>query len=166
MAYFGFSIGQVLQTWANMGVFAYLLPFLMIFAIVFGILNKSNLLGENKGVQATIAMAVGLLALQFDYVANFYATIFPYAGVGLSIILVSLIFLGFVSGDTKMENFKKWAWLIIGIIIFIIVTFTSLTRNIWFGGLGYGITDSLPAIIAILLLVGVIYAIIKGGKSS
>jgi len=73
------TITTILNQWADFGIFAYALPFLMIFAMVFGILNKTSLLGDNKGVQATIALAMGLLALQFDYVTNFYATIFPYA---------------------------------------------------------------------------------------
>ena len=59
----GETITNILNTWADIGVFAYLLPFLMIFALVFGILTKSKLLGENKAVHATLALTVGLLAL-------------------------------------------------------------------------------------------------------
>ena len=87
---FGYTITDILNIWADYGVFAYALPFLLIFAIVFGILSKTDILGKNKGVQATIALAVGLLSLQFDYVTNFYATIFPYAGIGISILLVAI----------------------------------------------------------------------------
>ena len=36
--FFGYSIGDVLNRWADLGVFAYVLPFLMIFALVYGIL--------------------------------------------------------------------------------------------------------------------------------
>ena len=69
------TITEVLNQWADAGVFAYLLPFLFIFAVVFGILNKTKVLGENKGVQATIALALGLLSLQFDYVSNFSSSL-------------------------------------------------------------------------------------------
>ena len=86
-----YSLTDVMNSWADQGVFAYGLPFLLIFAIIFGVLGKSKLLGDNKGVQATVALAVGLLALQFDLVTNFYATIFPYAGVAISVLVVAII---------------------------------------------------------------------------
>ena len=76
--FFGYSIADVLNRWADRGVFAYVLPFLMIFALVYGILVKTQILGENKGVHVTIALAIGLISLQFDYVSNFFSTIFPF----------------------------------------------------------------------------------------
>jgi len=67
------TITDVLNQWADMGVFAYVLPFLMIFAIIYGILTKTEILGKNRGVNATIALAAGLLALQFDYVPKYFS---------------------------------------------------------------------------------------------
>ena len=117
----GYNITDILNIWASYGVFAYALPFLLIFAIVFGILSKTKLLGDNKGVQATIALAMGLLALQFDYVTNFYATIFPYAGIGIAILLVAMILMGAAAEDL---NWSKYVWFGIGVVIFTIILFT------------------------------------------
>ena len=121
--FFGYSIGDVLNRWAELGVFAYVLPFLMIFALVYGILIKTKLLGENKGVNATIALAFGLLSLQFDYVSGFYASIFPYAGMGLAVLLVAMILMGLI---IKTEERMSWLWFGIGVIIFFFVLFFSL----------------------------------------
>lgn len=156
---FGYNITDILNIWADYGVFAYALPFLLIFAIVFGILSKTKLLGDNKGVQATIALAVGLLSLQFDYVTNFYATIFPYAGIGISILLVAIILMG-----VSAEEFKwsYWVWFIIGAIIFLVILFTSLSDNWFMGGMGYTLLDSLPAILAGGILLGVIALVVWG----
>ena len=154
---YGYGIGGILETWAQYGVFAYVLPFLMIFAVVFGILNKSNILGDNKGVQATISLTVGLLALQFSYVSNFFATIFPYTGMGIAVLLVALIFMGLI-------NEKSWAqyvWFGIGIIIFIVVLMASLESFTWWGG-GYGGVDW-PAIVVSILVLGLLALIIWGG---
>ena len=112
------TITDVLNTWADYGVFAYVLPFLMIFALVYGLLSKSKLLGENRGVHATLALVIGLLALQFDYVSNFFATIFPYAGIGISVLLVALILMGVLTDD---EDAAKWIFFGIGALIFIVV---------------------------------------------
>ena len=116
------TITDVLNTWADYGVFAYVLPFLMIFALVYGLLSKSKLLGENKGVHATLALVIGLLALQFDYVSNFFATIFPYAGIGIAVLLVALILMGVLTDDEKSA---KWIFFGIGAVIFIVVLLYS-----------------------------------------
>ncbi len=155
---FGYNIGDILNTWTQMGVFAYLLPFLMIFALVYGILIKTKILGENKGVNATISLAFGLLALQFDYVSGFYASIFPYAGMGLAILLIAMILGGVVMGD----NPKNWIWFGIGTVIFVFVLFASLGDTVWLGGLGYNLSNSAPALLAILVLLGVMALIIWG----
>jgi hypothetical protein len=159
MAYYGNTIGGVLQQWADFGVFAYLLPFLMIFAFIYGILTTSNLLGNNRGVNATIALAVGLLALQFDYVSTFFATIFPYTGMGISVLLVAFIFMGIIGGDGK----KVWIWFGIGAIIFLVVIFNSLSTYSWWGYGGGGFSDSWPAVLSALIALGLIGFIIWGG---
>ena len=162
---FGTTIGDVIRIWADLGVFAYALPFLLIFAIVFGILSKSNMLGANKGVQATVALAVGLLALQFDYVTRFYETIFPYAGIGLGILLIALIFLGFINQGQE-HAWVTYVLFAIGVIIFLVFTIGSLTEFAWLGGLGYGFVDAWPALLAGLIIILLVGLITFGGGSS
>jgi len=152
----GFDLGSILNIWADMGIFAYALPFLMIFAIVYGILAKTNLLGDNKGVNATIALAVGLLSLQFDYVSGFYASIFPYAGMGIAVLLVALILMGLVFGGEGGLTWIRYIWFGIGAIIFIIIIFTSVSDFWWLGGMGYGFANAWPAILAGIIIVALL----------
>ncbi len=154
------TVTNILNTWADIGVFAYILPFLMIFALVYGILSESKILGKNKAVHATIALAVGLLALQFDYVANFFATIFPYAGIGIAVLLVALILMGILTdgGDTS-----KWIFFGIGALIFIVVMLYTVWDFSWFGG--YVGEDWVPWIILVVVIGGIITGIILGTKN-
>ena len=162
MAYgYGTTITEVLNRWADLGVFAYVLPFLMIFAVVYGILNKTKLLGNNKGVQATIALTMGLLALQFDYVSNFFALIFPYAGIGISVLLIALILMGLVM-DTEKKNLN-WIWFGLGLLIFIVVIMTSMSDLSWIGGRGYMWADAWPSVLAAIVILGLMALIIWGG---
>ena len=159
------TITNILNTWADIGVFAYILPFLMIFAVVYGILSKTNILGGNKGVDATIALAIGLLALQFDYVSNFFASIFPYTGIGIAVLLVALILMGLIAGETDVQ-WAKFVWFGIGVIIFIAVLLTSFSDFTWWGGWGYGVGESWPAILAAIIVLGLIALIVfAGGKN-
>jgi len=157
---YGSTITTILNEWADIGIFAYVLPFLLIFAVVYGLLHNSKILGQNKGVNATIALAIGLLSLQFDYVANFFAIIFPYFGMGLAVLLVGLILMGFI---WKNEKASQWIWFSIGFIIFIIVILNALSDFSWFGG-GYFWQDYWPAVLAAVIIIGLMALIMWGDK--
>jgi hypothetical protein len=161
--FFGYSIADILNRWADLGVFAYVLPFLMIFALIYGILSKSKIIGNNPGVNATIALSAGLLALQFDYVSGFYASIFPYAGMGLAILLVAFILMGLIF---KENEGSKWIFFGIGVVIFLFVLFGALGNTYWLGGVGYNLAGAGPALLAILLVVLILgWIIASGGKT-
>ena len=100
------TLGDFLSKWEQAGFFSYLLPFLLIFALVFGILTRTNLFKDNKVVNGIIALAVALMALQFSFVPAFFSQIFPRLGVALSIILGIMIIVGlFMDPDSKFVNF-------------------------------------------------------------
>ena len=158
------NLTDILNYLADFGVFAYLLPFLLIFAVIFGILEKANILGTNRGVHATIALAVGLLALQFDYVSSFFASIFPYAGIGIAVVLVALILMGLISGDD--DKIGKWIWFGVGAIAFIAIVWASLSELDFLFGRGFGDFGELVPILLILgILVGFVVWIVQSGKS-
>lgn len=115
----GGTIGDLLSVWQQQGFFSYLLPFLLIFALVFGILEQAKLFKENKAINGIIALVVGLMALQLDFVPIFFSEIFPRLGVGLSFILVLLILAGMFVDTSK--GWLMYTLLGIGTIIAIII---------------------------------------------
>jgi hypothetical protein len=143
--------------------FDYALPGLLIFALTFGILTKIKIFGdpqESKGVYAIISIAVGLLSLQFNYVTEFFARIFPYAGIGIGILLVAIIIMG-LFGD--LEDKKHWStitFFILGAIIALWVILAAL-MDTRFGGLNWW-NDYGPAIITIIII-GVLVGLVLGG---
>ena len=103
------DIAGLLTQWQTLGVFSYVLPFLLIFALVFGILAQAKFLGENKGVNSVIALAVALLALQFPVVPTFFASITSNLAIGLTVLLSVLILMGlFVNfADPKEKGWRN-----------------------------------------------------------
>jgi len=163
----GEIITKVLGQWSEIGLFSYILPFLLIFAIVYAILDKSKILGDNKGVHIIVSLAIGLLSLQFNFVSNFFSVIFPYTGIGLSILLVALILMGLIGG----ERFSKYVWFGLGAIIFIVIVLVSLTHfnllNLNLNYSGNWFSQSWPTILIFLVIFGLIFLIIKsGGKKT
>lgn len=162
------SITEILNQWAAMGVFSYVFPFLLIFAVVFGILQKAKIFGDEtkaKGINAIIALAIGFLSLQFDFVSTFFATIFPRFGVGLAVFLVLVIAIGFFYPTEDPKNSLKWIGFLVGIGV---VVWAITNWNFWMGG-NYDISWWLqeyfwPLIILVVVIGGIVW-IIKSGES-
>jgi hypothetical protein len=160
----GGQIGQLLTDWEQAGVFAYMLPFLLIFALVFGLLSKINIFGgqdpsKGKGINAIIAVAVALMALQFDVVSVFFAEIFPRMGVALSIILVLLVVGGLFIPTNKENN---WFLVALSVVVFIIiatVVFNSMDALGWLSNLPW-LENIWNQYGSIIIFVAVIVAVI------
>lgn len=160
-----FSIANVLNQWASMGVFAYILPFLLVFAVIYGILSSTKILGEDqKMVNAIIALALGLLSLVGDYVPRFFQALAPNLGIALSVLLAAMILLGLFMGGGFGIGWVKYILLGIGAIAIIAVIVSSFSgyptyaTNLWDQ---YG-----PGLITLLILVVIIILIVRGGKKS
>jgi hypothetical protein len=157
------TVTDVLNIWNDLGVFSYAIPFLLIFAVVFAILEKSKVLSsldrENSIIEAIVSAAIGLLSLQFDFVSEFFAIIFPRFGVGLSIFLVLLIILGLFhkdDGDKGVINkpLAAISWLVgVGVVIWALSAWDEW-GNI--GGFGGWFSEYLWALIVLGIIIAVI----------
>ena len=83
----------IIENLSQIGFFTYILPFLLIFTLIYGILLKVKFFDKNV-INGVIAIAIALLAIQFEAVPIFFSNVFPRLGVGLGIILVILVMLG------------------------------------------------------------------------
>ena len=139
-SYGGFSggaLGELFAQWEAAGIFSYMLPFLLIFALVFGLLVKVNIFGTkqnpNTWVNSIIALATALMALQFDIVSIFFAEIFPRFGVALSIILVILVLGGLFMPTNKDSN---WFMVALAVVVFVIIGIVIFNST---ASLGWGV---------------------------
>ena len=162
-----YGLTEILNQMNNLGVFSYAFPFMIVFAIVFGLLQKTKIFGEAaqaKGINAIIAIGIGAMSLLYDEVPTFFATIFPKFGIGLAVFLVLVISLGFFTMGENGEGKEKMQW--IGWVVGLGVVIWSF--NTWgyrFGGnFSYWMQEYLPMILVIGLIGWGIYAIVGGGK--
>ena len=156
------TITDVLNIWNEIGVFSYVIPFLLIFAVVFAILKKTGILGDdNDGILAIISVAIGLLSLQFDFVSVFYANIFPKFGIGLSIFLVLIIFIGFFFPKDYIED-MHWIGYVVGIgaVVWALNSWGEFDQF----GVGGWLGENFWALVILGAIIAVIY-IVAGDKS-
>lgn len=105
--------------------FSPILLFLLVFAIVFGILTWSKLLGNNKAVHSIIALAIGLLVLTSSKSIVIIKTMIPWFVV--IVILMFMIILSFKVFGVSDQSFTnavtengtlRWALIVVAILIF------------------------------------------------
>lgn len=164
--YYGDGFREMFSQWEQFGFFSYLLPFLLIFAVVYGVLSKVETFKGNRGVNAVIALAVGLIAVNIEIVPIFFEEIFPRVGIGLAILLVAVIFLEFIISYSDDDmSWMKYVYFGLGAIILITVVSKSTIAVGWSGG--YWWEDNWPLVagaVFILIVVGMIVG--KNGKNN
>jgi len=111
-------------TLQSFGVYSTILPFLLITAVVYAVLLKYKTLGENKTVNAIIAIVIGLVFISVARAVNFINIILPFVTIFLvMLVLVMLIFtfMG-VKGETISDAITKYpAIIFIFILIFVVI---------------------------------------------
>lgn len=159
-AIYGGQIGDILIDWYNFGIFTYLLPFLLIFSLIFGIMVKINLFGEvNRGISGIIALTIGLMALQFDFVPRFFTEIFPRLGVGLAVLLAVIILLSFF---VTKESWLNYSLIGIGAVILIIVLVKSAGSLGWQSGYWWSL--NWPMVAGAIFIMIILAIIVNSGK--
>jgi hypothetical protein len=156
-----FNAVDLLNQWETAGVFDYLLPFLLIFAVVFGILETTKVLGEHKGIHTIVALVIGLFTMRYFQVGEFIGVIFANFGIALSVILVLIILTGlFVTRKSR----EGWALNTskISLLAVVIVVIASINEFAWFGS--YWWQNNWVSLLWIAIIIGAIIAIM-GGKS-
>lgn len=157
-AYYGYSMEgfrQVVAQWSQYGVFDILLPLILVFAVVFAILQKINIF-NNKGVDMVIALVIGFFTISNPYVSGFFMYLFSNLGLGIAIMLVLIILLGVaLKPDTP-----TWMWIfgLVGGVIFLIVLGRSGAFTVLFGaGFPYWLQQN-----ASLIIIGVVVVLMIG----
>lgn len=129
-------VETILQHWI---VTQFILPFTLVFALVYAILLKTKLLGEGNQVNAIIAGVIGLIFVSALEPKLIVENMMLFLAVAIVIVFVVLLLWGFVSGGDKgfeIADWMKWGlWIVIGIAVIIAV--------LWATGMTPGIFDSL-----------------------
>jgi len=145
-----------------------LLPFLLVFVVVFAILQKSKILGDGKAqIGAMVSLVIGLILIGVPQPRDIIVGIMPWMAVGVAVILVFLILYGFVAGD--LSSAPKWMKATFGIL----AALFTLAVVLYISGLGTIILDWLSgsgssevwtSVLMIILVLGAMAVAVFGSK--
>ncbi len=157
----------------DMGVYEFLLPFLLVFVVVFAILEKTFIFGKTgqegsykpkTNINVVVSLIIGLLFLNTDlsYMMNSYLSRMSYVVViGVMFMLVAAMF----TSGSEFNGFPMWA----GIIISLAAVIWSLSSGGFGGAIPYWyfISDSFVSLLFLLaILGGIVYLVAFAGKNN
>jgi len=120
-----FTINKMATLLQSPFVIEVLLPFLLIFVVVFAILQKTEILGKGKRqIDAIVALVIGLIVVAFGYAVGFIIQIIPILAMTAVVILVFMILYGMVfsQGEFRMNKYLQGGFgIVIGIVVIISV---------------------------------------------
>ena len=144
-----------------------ILPFLLIFTIVFAVLQKSKILGEGKRqIDAIIALVVGLLVISFAQATGIIIQLIPFLAVSLVVLLILMVLIGsFWKGDLP----KPLQYVLMVVVLLAVVIAIMFFTNAWYWLLDliYLGGDSalfINAIFIIIIAAAVVAVILGAGK--
>lgn len=176
MASLSLSFENFFRSLERVGIVDVLLPFLLIFTIIFAVLEKTKILGEGKkNMNIGIALIFALLAVIPHVTGNFPAGYDPVKIINgalpsVSLVVVAIIALmiliGVFAHDKIMLGLTAPGW--IGLFSIVTIVFIFGSSAGWWTN---GILDWLEtifgsdviAVLIMLLVFGIIIAFVTGG---
>ena len=151
----------LVQNLNALGVFGFLLPWIFIFVVVYGLLIKSKFF-EDKRIVGVISLVVAFFSIGFGGppLANFFVSLFGFSTLIIALIFIIVLFLAMTGRDISKIGDTKTLSVVaagVGIIIFAVAL----------GGYGVNVTDSVIGIlfIIIVLAVAIMFVTGNGGNS-
>ncbi len=145
----------------------FLLPFLLVFFIVFAILEKTKLFGEGKKqLNALTSFVIGLIFVGAVYPKLVVENMILFLTVTLVCVFVVLLLWGFVFGDEKGFTTQKWMKWVLGIVIGAAFIGAILWATGWSAGVGNFLStqSQIWTNIAFVVVIAVALALVLIGK--
>ena len=166
-------LGEAIEFLKDFGFFDVVLPFLLVFTIVFGVLEKTKLFGTTdkkpkQNINAMIAFVIALFFVAATNLVEATAQFLPQVVVLLITLMSFMMLVGFFYADQEFSFEKHTFWKVFLTIIF----FIGIVLLAWhayspetFEGLG-GFWESTTGvtIIFLVIIVGTILFVTMGGK--
>lgn len=138
------------------------LPFLLVFVLVFALLEKTQLFGEGKKqINAIIAFVIGALFVSVMSPTLVVGNLVLFLTVALVVIFVLLLIWGFISGgENKMPFLDKpvFKWVMLGVVLFAVAIAVLWATGIQGDVLGFLFQQEFSRTLWLNVIFGVIIA--------
>lgn len=144
----------------------YVLPFVLVFTLIFALLQKIQLLGEEKKqVDALVGLVTGLILIAFPAARGIVVLLMPFLAVSAVLLLTFMLLYGFIMGKKDGDVLDRgWKITFGGILFLALIVFFLMITGYWdvvyyfFFGPNYGVVWA--NIVLIIAIAGAVVAVL------
>ncbi len=152
----GFNFNDLINSLLSVGVYDVVLPFLLVFAIIFAILEKTKILGKDKSnINAIVSLVAGFLVVAQTGIVQTINLFIPRVSLIIIVVIMGLMIISLLYGS-EYKGITGVTFSIVIVIIIIAVIFALTTPA------GYGNSWLTPTDVQILISLGVPILILFG----
>ncbi len=138
------------------------LPFILVFTVLFSILDKTEILGKKKDIQAIVSLVISLLFIGVPSAITVLQKFIPLIAVILIILFAWLLVFGFAGTKVQTswtEGLKKVFLIVIGLTVLAAITWSVGSTMGWFSNIAWGNILS-AQVTQMLIFIGAIIAVV------
>ena len=144
-----------------------ILPFILIFVLIFAILQKTKLLGDGvQQINAVIAFVIAAIFVAFSTQVTWLKDFTVFLAIALFILFVFLLIYGFTYADKNGFTLGNELKILIAVIAFIAVVVAALIiTDTWDKVVTFFTSSNTGSnVIFVILIIGAVVAVLFGGK--
>jgi glucan phosphoethanolaminetransferase (alkaline phosphatase superfamily) len=175
------DFGVVIETLKNIGFYDVFLPFILVYVIVLGALEKSGIFQksdndkQSRSINMVISFVFGLFVVASIQTVKYIQSLIVNIVLFIVFILVVLILMGFIFGKDYFKHLfegkdgkvkKPIVWAVAGVVLAVSVGVLFMVLGVWnwfgnrFSNSNLGIDWA--SIVVILAIIGVLFLVTKG----
>jgi len=143
-----------------------ILPFLLVFVLIFAILEKIKILGDDKKqINAIIAFVIGLIFVSFSKSVGITVDLIGVVAVIAVVLLLFMMLYGFASGEKEFslhKNVKYVLWILISIALVIALLVITGYWSVIYNAISSGNAIVTNIIFVIVIVVAIVIVMWKG----
>lgn len=159
-----FDFKEAIKFMEDYGFYDVILPFLLVFTIVFATLQKIQIFGkESRRYNAIIALSIALIFTAATNLVEAMNEYLPIIGIVLAAFLGLMLLLGMFGVEQGSAGTRILGWVVTGAVI-LAIAFHYLSGLKGASSVYKLLEANASTIIIIGIILGIILAVIKGGK--
>ncbi len=157
---------------ASLGIFGEdifiltILPFALMFVLIFAILQRTKILGTSKQIDAIISFIFAVIFVAFSPAVGVTIKLIPIISVAIVILLVFMLMWGFIGGGVPVLNkgLKITAGIMMLITLIISILWATNTLSVVLSVFKLSWGDQIVSSIMLFVFMAIIFAVVLTSK--
>ena len=169
------TVNDIFYQFQASGIFEFVLPFLLVFTIVFAVLEKTMLFGKDKNqepkknINVVVAIVIALIVInQFEIIDRLNLFI-PKVSLFIIIAVMFLVLIGLFGAKVEdgFSGITLFLFAVASLLIIYWALVPSSSSDFFTGSdFGYWIQDNIGTLLVLVIIGIIIWAVVGGGSTN